>query len=178
MSETPLIPHESCPAIDLKTAFSSWSWTTPEFEILRITSDGQLFLRGERADDRVPNDVVKMISAAFRGAQADVCRSLEEARRTAEAERDDAREWARTLLRCARSENSFDIPKLLPEWLEDDGKEEEECICGVSNWEVSATMIHCRSCGRVWGRCNGLWILDTTTNPPKASPDDASTGKE
>jgi hypothetical protein len=35
--------------------------------------------------------------------------------------------------------------------------------CGGVVFEVSATLIRCRSCGLTYGRCEGRWRLDTTT---------------
>lgn len=44
----------------------------------------------------------------------------------------------------------------------------EPCECGATgwnNWDISATLIRCRSCGRTWGRVNGVWVFDHTTEP-------------
>jgi len=41
--------------------------------------------------------------------------------------------------------------------LEDTG---EPCACKADRWEVSATLIGCLGCGRVWARCNGVWVAD------------------
>lgn len=30
-------------------------------------------------------------------------------------------------------------------------------LCG-GELDIKATMIGCRSCGTVWGRCNGAWV--------------------
>lgn len=40
-----------------------------------------------------------------------------------------------------------------------------ECYCGSSDFEVSATLIGCKNCGRVWGRCEGIWRYDYTSAP-------------
>lgn len=42
---------------------------------------------------------------------------------------------------------------------------DERCACQQSAWEISATLIRCRACGRLWGRCNGVWRLDPDTCP-------------
>lgn len=35
--------------------------------------------------------------------------------------------------------------------------------CDDQDFEVSATLIGCKTCNRVWGRVNGAWILDPTS---------------
>ncbi|HEY5444457.1 MAG TPA: hypothetical protein VIJ87_08325, partial [Pyrinomonadaceae bacterium] len=34
----------------------------------------------------------------------------------------------------------------------------EKCQCGADNWCITATMIECLACFRLWGRVNGLWV--------------------
>lgn len=34
----------------------------------------------------------------------------------------------------------------------------EKCDCGAEDWCITATLIECRSCKRLWGRVNGKWI--------------------
>lgn len=46
-----------------------------------------------------------------------------------------------------------------------DRTNQEACECGADNREVSATLIKCRVCGRLWGRCNGALVLDPDTVP-------------
>ena len=37
----------------------------------------------------------------------------------------------------------------------------EKChICGGNEFAISATLIQCRKCFCVWGRCNGRWTED------------------
>lgn len=45
----------------------------------------------------------------------------------------------------------------------------DDCPCGAGGplWDVSATQITCRGCGRVWGRVNGHWVMDPATVPPE-----------
>ena len=43
--------------------------------------------------------------------------------------------------------------------------EDDTCECGASDWLVTATMIECNQCKRLWGRCNGIWVPDMTTWP-------------
>ena len=42
---------------------------------------------------------------------------------------------------------------------------EEPCECGGTEYDISATLIQCCSCGRTWGQCNGFWRLDPATDP-------------
>jgi hypothetical protein len=35
------------------------------------------------------------------------------------------------------------------------------CECGATRWEISATLIGCKACGKVWGRVNGQWVEET-----------------
>ena len=37
----------------------------------------------------------------------------------------------------------------------------EKCDCGADRWEISATLIGCKACGKVWGRVNGQWVEET-----------------
>lgn len=37
----------------------------------------------------------------------------------------------------------------------------DKCECGADRWEISATLIGCKACGRVWGRVNGQWVEET-----------------
>lgn len=35
------------------------------------------------------------------------------------------------------------------------------CECGATRWEITATLIGCKACGKVWGRVNGQWVEDS-----------------
>lgn len=35
----------------------------------------------------------------------------------------------------------------------------DTCECGADDWCITATMIECRACKRLWGRVNGQWIF-------------------
>lgn len=51
--------------------------------------------------------------------------------------------------------------------------EHEPCECGATAWNISATLIACKSCGRLWGRCNEQWVFDPDSepsSPPTAQP--------
>lgn len=39
------------------------------------------------------------------------------------------------------------------------------CICGANDFAISATLISCRRCNRLWGRVNERWVYDITTDP-------------
>lgn len=39
------------------------------------------------------------------------------------------------------------------------------CECGAVEWQMSATLIGCKRCGRHWGRVNGAWVLDGDSVP-------------
>jgi ribosomal protein L32 len=36
----------------------------------------------------------------------------------------------------------------------------DKCACGADDWCITATLIQCRACLKVWGRVNGIWIED------------------
>jgi hypothetical protein len=38
-------------------------------------------------------------------------------------------------------------------------------FCRAEDWETSATLIRCRSCGATWGRCDGSWRVEPDTVP-------------
>ncbi len=42
----------------------------------------------------------------------------------------------------------------------------DPCKCGSRSYNITATLIGCRGCPRVWGRVNGLWVLDPDSEPP------------
>jgi len=42
----------------------------------------------------------------------------------------------------------------------------DPCACGSRSYGITATLIDCRGCGRIWGRVNGLWVLDPDSEPP------------
>ena len=44
----------------------------------------------------------------------------------------------------------------------------EQCQCGADDWIITATLIGCACCPRVWGRVNGQWRIDQDTVPPLA----------
>lgn len=47
-----------------------------------------------------------------------------------------------------------------------DRDDDDRCMyCGNREFDISATMIQCVYCGVVFGRCNGVWIVDSTTIP-------------
>lgn len=45
--------------------------------------------------------------------------------------------------------------------------------CGSTQWAITATLIGCQCCGVVYGRANGVWVLDPDTLPgnPTAKTD-------
>lgn len=52
------------------------------------------------------------------------------------------------------------------------GQSVDACgVCGVVDdaWEVTATLIKHRSCGSVWGLCNGVWRLSRQSTPAPTS---------
>lgn len=49
--------------------------------------------------------------------------------------------------------------------INDTAEDNDICICGANNFEISATQISCRKCGRLWGRVNERWIYDLATDP-------------
>jgi hypothetical protein len=59
----------------------------------------------------------------------------------------------------------------------------EPCECGSTQYDLSATLIACKRCGRLWGRVNGARVLDPDSVPAEtnaapstfaADPDDLS----
>ena len=46
----------------------------------------------------------------------------------------------------------------------------DACECGANNWTISATLISCKGCGRLWGRVNGAWVFDHTSGPGATNP--------
>ena len=45
-----------------------------------------------------------------------------------------------------------------------DGTEACE-FCGNLEYDISATLIVCTRCRATYGRCNGVWVIDSTTIP-------------
>jgi hypothetical protein len=43
----------------------------------------------------------------------------------------------------------------------------ETCPCGADDWEITATLIECRACLRLWGRVNGIWVQ--AEGPPEGA---------
>lgn len=35
--------------------------------------------------------------------------------------------------------------------------------CDAADFEITATLIECKTCSRLWGRVNGTWVLDSTS---------------
>jgi hypothetical protein len=49
-------------------------------------------------------------------------------------------------------------------------RDADACDCGSDNFEITATLIRCRACGRLWGRVNDAWVLDPDSVPAAPSP--------
>lgn len=44
------------------------------------------------------------------------------------------------------------------------------CDCGARDWDIGATIIACKACGRLWGRVNGAWVYDPSSTPRTSAP--------
>lgn len=75
-------------------------------------------------------------------------------------------DWAHIVRFCA---TAGVVPDVMRNNLAPDDDVEDACPCGVfDSFETSATLIKCRACGRLWGRCNDHWVLDPDTVPHAA----------
>jgi hypothetical protein len=46
----------------------------------------------------------------------------------------------------------------------------DACDCGAADFCITATLISCVRCGRLWGLVFGRWVYDFTTEPGYRAP--------